>query len=34
VRPQAGAWEREEINAKASSFHLTLTTKHWQLITF
>ena len=29
VRPQAGAWEREE----SPSLHLTLTTDHWQLIT-
>ena len=33
VRSQAGAWERDEINAKASSFHLTLTADPWQLIT-
>jgi len=33
VRSQAGAWEREEINAKAPTFHLTLTNNPWQLIT-
>ena len=44
VRPQAGAWEREEIVSSNSgegvegpeadaSIHLTLTTDPWQLIT-
>jgi hypothetical protein len=33
MRPQAGAWERDETNAKAPSFHLTLTANPWQLIT-
>jgi hypothetical protein len=33
VRSQAGAWEREGINAKAPLVHLTLTTGNRQLIT-
>jgi hypothetical protein len=33
VRPQAGAWEREQNERQGAFNHLTLTTDPWQLIT-